>query len=177
MAFVTPAFLLASSAVATAGSAAFGFVQQQQAASYQQKVANQNAEFQRKLTESNLSRARLESMATESALREQNDRRMATLRAAIGAAGTGFGGSPLEIVADSARAARLDLEYLRINNRNREYDIQLQGQTAERNYRFDAQAASFQRQAAYGTLLGGFSQAVGMGAQAYQGYKQEALLA
>lgn len=173
MSFVTPAFVMAASAVAAAGASAFSFVQQQQAASYQQRVAEQNAEFQRKLNDSNAARARLDSLASESALADQNRRRLSTLRAAIGAAGVGFGGSPLEIVADSAKNASKDLEYLKWNNSNREYDVQLGGQVAERNYLFDAQQGSFQKQAAFGTLLGGVAQAAGTGAKAYEMYKAQ----
>lgn len=173
MAFVTPAFVMAASAVASAAAAGYSAYAQAQAGAYQEKVAQQNAEFQRKLNDSNAARARLDSLASESALADQNRRRLSTLRAAIGAAGVGFGGSPLEIVADSAKNASKDLEYLKWNNSNREYDVQLGGQVAERNYLFDAQQGSFQKQAAFGTLLGGVAQAAGTGAKAYEMYKAQ----
>ena len=86
---------------------------------------------------------------------------MSALRTAIGAAGVGFGGSPFEIVADSAATARRDIEVLKMNASQRIYDTSLQGQSQERQYLFDAQAAQFKGNEAFGTLLGGFGQAVG----------------
>ena len=166
-----PVIFLAIAAATTAAGATYSYVQQQKSAKYQEKVALQNAEFQRKLTAANLARAKLESLASEQALRNQQRRRIATLTTAIAASGAGYGGSPLEIVADSAKQSRLGLEYLKMNNAQREYDAQLSGQVTERRYLFEAQGAAFERQAAFGTLLGGYGQAAGIASQAFSAYK------
>lgn len=164
--------LLAVSAIASAGSAAYSFMQQRASASYQERVANENAAFQQKLTAANVAREKLAALASERALQNQNRRRMATLTNAIAASGAGMSGSPLEIVADSAKQARLGLEYLKLNNSQRIEDVRLSGQSQERRYLFEAQGAAFERNSAFGTLLGGFGQSAGIGAQAYSSYQQ-----
>lgn len=171
MAFITPGIALAISAATTAAAAGVSFLQQQASAKYQEDVARQNAEFQAKLTASNVARAKLAANLSEDAAIRDRRRKLSALRTAIGAAGVGFGGSPLEIVADSAATARRDIEVLKLNNRQRIYDTMLSGQSQERQYLFEAQAAGFRRNEAFGTLLGGFGQAVGQGAMAWKEFQ------
>lgn len=172
MSFLTPGIALAISAATTAAAAGVSFVQQQASAKYQEDVARQNAAFQAKLTASNVARAKLAANLSEDVAARDRRRKLSSLRTAIGAAGVGFGGSPLEIVADSAATARRDIEVLKLNNRQRIYDTMLTGQTQERQYLFDAQAAGFKRTEAFGTLLGGFGQSVSMGAQAWKEFQK-----
>jgi hypothetical protein len=169
---IAPAVALAISAATTAAAAGVSYAQQRAAAKYQEDVARQNAAFQAKLTASNVARAKLAANLAEDAAVRDRRRKMSALRTAIGAAGVGFGGSPLEIVADSAATARRDIEVLKMNASQRIYDTSLQGQSQERQYLFDAQAAQFKGNEAFGTLLGGFGQAVGQGAGAWKEFQK-----
>jgi hypothetical protein len=145
------------------------FVGARQAADFEAETSRQNAEYQRALAERNAARVDLSAAVEEDALKRDRARRMSTIRATAAAFGGGFEGSPLEVEADSAAQVSRDLTNLRYNFAVAREDALIEGYSAVRRENLNAQSASIRGRAAYGSLLGGFADAVGTSAPLWTG--------
>lgn len=90
----------------SAGSSILGAIAGARRASFQADVARSNAKL-----------GRGQARAEEDAVRRSRSRRMADLRAALGASGVQASGSPLELLADQAMEAELDAQRVRFSGR------------------------------------------------------------
>lgn len=150
---------------ASIGSATASYVAQQSAANYQLAIARQNAQVQAQVTERNKRLLQTQKLAAESDLLRQQERKQSAIRAAIGAAGVGFGGSPLEILADSAAQAGRDLETLRFSFQTKIENAALAGNVAQFDEAVRIGELQYKKSQAFGTLIGGYGQAVGQAAE------------
>lgn len=138
------ALLAASTAIGAIGAIQEGKAAKQ-AANYNAQVAAQNATI-----------ATQGAAADEAALRRDNARYMATVRANIGASGTTSEGNPLDIIEDSAGIAELDALNIRYQGALKARGYNIEGEQQRALGRNSYQSGLFK---ATGIILGGGAKA------------------
>lgn len=103
-----------------------------QIARQQGQVAQQQAEFNAKTSEAEAAQSRTTAAYEEERSRTRSRFALAADRAAIGASGMAFEGTPLEVLAFNASQAELDAQAIRYNGEVRA--TALEGQAASQRY-------------------------------------------
>jgi hypothetical protein len=155
----------AASAAATGAAAIFAYQGQKASANYSQQAYAQQAAFQKQLGERNAALVDIEGAAAEDALQRDRRRRLAALQAGMAGSGIQSGvGSPLDLYADNFAQASRDVRNLRYTTAVQRQNAILGGEISSRNEMLNSIGAQVAGQQAFGSLIGGFGQAAGIGA-------------
>lgn len=141
--------------------------QTQAQADLKAEVARQNAAFELRLAERNAQAAIQQAGAVETRLRRDRDRRIESTRAAFGASGVQFQGSPLEVIADEALEAEEDALLIRFGGVQAAQQARLAGAILARREEQEALGfattgqvrADALRASGTASLIGGFGKA------------------
>lgn len=159
-----PSLLGGIAAAGSIAAGAVGFIGAQQSAKQQKQAYEQQAAFQTQLSERNAALVDIEGEAAQLALKRDRQRRLASLTAAMSASGAQLAGSPLDLYADNAAQASRDMYALRYNTNLRRQEALLGGAIATRKELLGSIGADIQSFQSYGSILGGFGQALQIGA-------------
>jgi hypothetical protein len=153
---VAPVIPLIIGTVVAAGASAYAGYSAYQQGKYQEKVASNNARFQRDLGERNAAAVLAASRAEQARFRRESQRRLAATRAGIAGSGFRLEGTPLELMGDQASEAEENAMLIRHAGRVNAQQARFGGAIDYRNSMVQGQSA----------MMAGTSQAIGAYGQA-----------